>query len=46
MPQLAELKSLFLDMFQHMPLTKLNLAGLEHVVVLTAQASCCTREWM
>lgn len=35
--KLAELKSLFLDMFQHMPLAKLNLVGLEHVVVLTAQ---------
>mmetsp|Transcript_27958 Transcript_27958/g.73773 ORF Transcript_27958/g.73773 Transcript_27958/m.73773 type:complete len:196 (-) Transcript_27958:57-644(-) len=36
-PKLVDVKSLFLDMFQHAPSEKLNLTGLEHVVVLTAK---------
>jgi ribosome production factor 2 len=37
--QLSELKGLFLDMYQHQSLGKINLAGLEHAVVLTAKGS-------
>eukprot|EP00282_Hemiselmis_andersenii_P037852 CAMPEP_0169446224 /NCGR_PEP_ID=MMETSP1042-20121227/10861_1 /TAXON_ID=464988 /ORGANISM="Hemiselmis andersenii, Strain CCMP1180" /LENGTH=295 /DNA_ID=CAMNT_0009557677 /DNA_START=901 /DNA_END=1784 /DNA_ORIENTATION=- len=35
--KLSELKSLFLDMFQHASPGKVNLAGVEHAVVLTAK---------
>ena len=35
--KLSELKGLFLDMFQHAPNVKVNLAGLEHTIVLTAK---------
>lgn len=37
--QLSEIKGLFLDMFQHATPGKINLAGLEHVIVLTARGS-------
>jgi ribosome production factor 2 len=38
-PKLGELKSLFLDMFGHEAMHKVNLKGIEHAIVLTAQAA-------
>eukprot|EP00293_Proteomonas_sulcata_P006859 CAMPEP_0184323534 /NCGR_PEP_ID=MMETSP1049-20130417/130805_1 /TAXON_ID=77928 /ORGANISM="Proteomonas sulcata, Strain CCMP704" /LENGTH=202 /DNA_ID=CAMNT_0026645065 /DNA_START=1 /DNA_END=609 /DNA_ORIENTATION=+ len=34
--KMSEVKSLFLDMYSHQAQKKLNLAGVEHVIVLTA----------
>jgi len=36
-PKLAAIKNLFLDMFGHEAMQKVNLAGVEHAIVLTAQ---------
>lgn len=36
-PKLGEIKQLFLDMFGHAAMPKVNLAGIEHAIVLTAQ---------
>jgi ribosome production factor 2 len=38
-PKLGEIKNLFLDIFGHTAMTKVNLAGIEHAIVLTAQAA-------
>lgn len=38
-PKLGEIKNLFLDMFGHSAMPKVNLAGIEHAIVLTAQAA-------
>lgn len=37
--KLIELKSLFLDMFGHEAMQKVNLGGIEHAIVLTAQGA-------